>query len=130
MTTRIGVDVQSVEEVEKSLNCFGSRYLERVYDKTECTFAELRPRTAGAFLAGHFAAREAVLKLLEIPDAVASWRDIVLIDSNSSPIVELRGESAQTALTLGIFQILMSISSCSDHAIAVAVADVSPFERG
>jgi holo-[acyl-carrier protein] synthase len=132
VSTRLGVDVQPIGEVETSLRLFGARYLQGVYDEEERRYARAHPRDAAAYLAERFAAREAVLKLLEAPDAPATWHDIVLSGTRYSPEVRLRGKALEMATTSGISQVFVSLSMCRGDVTAVAVADVTPLtkERG
>lgn len=125
MSLRIGIDIQSVRDVEKSLLLFGTRYLETVYDDRECNQAMSHPNTAARYLAGRFAAREAVLKLVNTHDALAMWNDVLLDDVHRATSVQLRGSAKTVATSLGINEILLCIASTRDLATAVAVADVS-----
>ena len=124
MSTRVGVDVQPVTEVETSLRLFGARYLESVYDESECEYARSHPRMAAVFLAGRFAAREAVLKLLEAPDVLSSWKDVRLGGVGPSLKVLLSGEALNIAKSRGISTIFLSFATCRDAVTVVAVTDV------
>lgn len=124
MSLRIGIDFQSVREVEESLKLFGTEYLESVYDDNECVHALSHPGSAARYLAGRFAAREAVLKLLNAHDALAMWGDILLGDSNPSTTVRLRGGAQLLATEWGISEILLSVASTRELAMAVAAVDL------
>jgi holo-[acyl-carrier protein] synthase len=121
---RLGIDVQSVREVESSLFHFGSRYLKCVFDPNECSYANSHPLLAARYLAGRFAARESVLKLLEISDVVASWHDIHLTDHLASPKVDLSREPMRVASNWGVSRILISVAYERDIAIAISAADI------
>lgn len=125
MSIRVGVDVQPVTEVATSLRLFGTKYLERVYDDGEREYAQSHPRLASLYLAGRFAAREAVLKLLEAPDVLSSWKDIRLGGVGPSPDVLLSGEALNIAKSRGISTIFLGVASGRDAVTVVAVADVS-----
>jgi holo-[acyl-carrier protein] synthase len=124
VSLRLGIDFQSVREVDESLRLFGIKYLESAYDDGECVHALSHPHSAARYLAGRFAAREAVLKLLDAQDAVAMWRDILLSDDRRSTTVHLRGDAHLVAAELGIAEILLSVASTRELATAVAVADL------
>ena len=124
MTCVLGVDVQSVSEIEESLEQFGDRYLEVVYDSRERAYVRSHPHCAGRYLAGRFAGREAVLKLLEATDAVATWSNIQLGNGVTSPRVHLDGRAQEIADTRGISSVLMSITVTRSAATAIAIADV------
>ncbi len=128
MIAHLGVDVQSVSDIEKALGLFGARYLEGVYDDDECNFARSHPQTAAPYLAGRFAAREAILKLLEAPDAMAIWNDIRLGGDGASPTVKLGGKALHMADVLGISTIFLSIAQRRFAATAIAVADRTSFQ--
>lgn len=125
MSIRVGVDVQPVTEVATSLRLFGRKYLERVYDESECEYARSHPRLASAFLAGRFAAREAVLKLLEAPDVLSCWKDVRFGGVGPSPEVRLSGEALDIARSRGISTVLLSFATGPDSVTVVAVADAS-----
>ena len=125
MSVHIGVDIQLVSEIENSMTLVGARYLDRVYDSNERGFARAHPNTAAMYLAGRFAAREAVLKLLEAPDVISIWKDVSLSDAlnSNSPEVTLCGEASNLAVALGISKIFVCLSMGADSVSAVAVAD-------
>jgi holo-[acyl-carrier protein] synthase len=58
----IGSDLCNIERIEKSLNRFGERFLNRVFTDTERAKAERRPHTRAGTLAKRFAAKEAFSK--------------------------------------------------------------------
>ena len=123
---RIGCDVHPVEEVAASVEQFGERYLAHVFTDAE------RAQTAGPNqierLAGRFAAKEAVMKVLQVPSAVAvPWRTIeVRTGKNGVPFASLTGAAADLAATQGIDHIDISLSH--DGGIAMAVAAATPTE--
>ncbi len=66
---RIGCDVHPISEIAESIELFGERYLARVFTPVE------RAQTDGPMalerLAGRFAAKEAVLKVLQVPSTTS-----------------------------------------------------------
>lgn len=121
---RVGVDVQSVEEVIASWSIFKDRYLTRTFLEHEVTYARRHPYVAARYLAGQFAAREAVLKLLEIDDPLPMWRHILVKCDESSCRVELCGPALYIAISQGITDIVLSISRDRHFAMAVAMPNV------
>jgi len=75
-------------------------------------------------LAGRFAAKEAVLKVLGTGwTAGISWRDVEVRNERSGrPVVRLDGRCLQLSEEQGITEILISISHIETHAIASAIA--------
>ena len=62
MILGIGSDLCSIERIEKSLERFGDRFLERVFTDVERAKAQSRPHTRAGTLAKRFAAKEAFSK--------------------------------------------------------------------
>jgi holo-[acyl-carrier protein] synthase len=58
----IGSDLCNIERIEKSLERFGDRFLERVFTDVEKSKARSRPHTIAGTLAKRFAAKEAFSK--------------------------------------------------------------------
>jgi holo-[acyl-carrier protein] synthase len=62
MIVGIGSDLCNIARIEKSLERFGERFLNRVFTDTERAKAESRPHTIAGTLAKRFAAKEAFSK--------------------------------------------------------------------
>jgi len=62
MIVGIGSDLCNIERIEKSLERFGERFLNRVFTATERAKAASRPHTTAGTLAKRFAAKEAFSK--------------------------------------------------------------------
>ena len=62
MIVGIGSDLCSIERIEKSLDRFGDRFLNRVFTDVERRQAASRPQTIAGTLAKRFAAKEAFSK--------------------------------------------------------------------
>jgi holo-[acyl-carrier protein] synthase len=124
---RIGCDVHPISEVAESIELFGERYLARVFTPVE------RAQTAGPTalerLAGRFAAKEAVVKVLQVPStASVPWQSIeVRTARNGVPYVVLSGAALEMAERQGISRIDVSLSH--DGGIAMAVAAAIPVEQ-
>ena len=74
-------------------------------------------------LAGRFAAKEAVLKVLGTGwRGAIAWTDIeILNETSGKPAVSLSGESQRIAATLAINRWMISISHIETHATASAI---------
>lgn len=101
----------------------GRRFLDRVFTTAELDYCLGRKREI-EHLAGRFAAKEAVLKLLGTGwQGGISWRDIeVRNDPAGRPIVQLSGRCRQIARQRSLGEVLISISHIRTHAIASAIA--------
>lgn len=119
---RVGCDVQSVAPVAQAVTDFGARYLNRIYTAAE----QYDCRTGGATsLAGRFAAKEAVLKLLGHADGI-DLRTIEILSQGRRPRVRLSGSAAALAAAERVDAIDISISHDAGLAFAVAVASPHP----
>ena len=120
----VGVDLIEVARVERVLERYGERFLERVYTPGELLYT----RGRGPELAVRFAAKEAVSKALGVGMRLMArdgiyWRDVeVLGDRRGRPEVHLTGRAAQRAAELGITQWAISLSHTREQAIAFVVA--------
>lgn len=119
----IGVDVQSIDEVERSINEFGERYLARIYTDHERQSCEGEARSFAAGLAVRFAAKEAVIKLLDAGDDAPEWRSIEVRRTKSQcPEILLYGRAADVARRRGAGGLSISLSHDGDVAIATVAA--------
>jgi len=108
--------------IEDTVRRHGERFLHRVFTDTELEYCRGRKREI-EHLAGRFAAKEAVLKLLGTGwKNGINWTDIEISNEPSGrPLVKLTGRCRELADEMGLASILISISHISTHAIASAV---------
>ncbi len=118
-----GIDLVDFPRIEEMVSRHGSRFLDRVFTATEQSYADAN-RNGMEKLAGRFAAKEAVLKLLGTGwRGKIAWTDIEVVNSETGrPVVNLSGEVKKIADGLGIGQISVSITHTANFAIASAVA--------
>lgn len=122
----VGTDVQPIDEVAASIREFGPRYTHRLFTDHELESCGENPITAASGLAARFAAKEAVLKILESPDSVPSWRSIeVRRGAGGRPELALDLETASRARRQGITHMSVSLSHGGGVATATVVAQVS-----
>lgn len=115
----VGCDVQPVTEVADAVAGFGARYLDRIYTRDEQRVLHDRGVES---LAGRFAGKEAVVKLLELTGPL-DHRDIeILAGGSERPRVRLTGAARSVADERGITDIDLSLSHGGGVAFAVAVA--------
>jgi len=118
-----GIDLVELGRIERMLNRHGERFLQRVYTQSERHYSASKRRRVEK-LAGRFAAKESILKLVGTGwRGKINWTDIEIINNElGRPEVSLSGEVARLARQMGITQISVSITHTSDFAIASAVA--------
>ncbi len=125
MSILVGIDMQPIDEVESSIKEFGARYTHRLFTDDEIASCGDGPGAASGF-AGRFAAKEAVLKILELNEIVPRWKSIeVLRSMGGRPEVALHGEAAKIARSQGIEEISLSISHGGGIASATVIAQVT-----
>ncbi len=98
------------------------RFLTRVLTERERAYVSER-RHMVAHVAGRFAAKEAILKVLGTGwRGQIAWTDMEIVNNaNGQPCVTLSGECARIAKRRGVSQILLSITHTSTHAAATAI---------
>jgi phosphopantetheine--protein transferase-like protein len=113
----LGIDIIKVDRIRRSLARFGSRFSQRVLTPTEQRYVRDRPET----LAGRWAAKEAVSKVLGLGVRGIGWREIEVERlPTGQPAVRLHGRAARRAEQLGMERIAVSISHEADYAVAIA----------
>jgi holo-[acyl-carrier protein] synthase len=116
-TTELGIDIIRVERIRSALDRFGSRFTRRVLTDAERRYVRDRPET----MAGRWAAKEAVSKVLGLGVRGIGWREIEIERlPTGQPAVRLHDRAALRAGQLGMDRIAVSISHESDYAVAIA----------
>jgi holo-[acyl-carrier protein] synthase len=114
----VGIDIIKVDRIRRTLERFGPRFSRRVLTSAEARYVRDRPET----LAGRWAAKEAVSKVLGLGVRGIGWRDIeVERQADGRPEIVLTGRAAERARQLGVTRILLSLSHTHRTAIAMAV---------
>ena len=115
--SEVGIDIIKVERIRRSLERFGSRFSRRVLTPAEQRYVRDRPET----MAGRWAAKEAVSKVLGLGVRGIGWREIEIERlPTGQPAVRLHGRAARRAQQLGMERIALSISHEADYAVAIA----------
>ncbi len=118
----LGVDLVHCPRVARAWRDHGPRFLQRVYTPAEQAHC-LAARDPVPRLAGRFAVKEAVMKLLGTGwRGGIEWTDIETVpDPLGRPLVVLHGATARLAQTLGLTRVLVSISHSGEYAIASVI---------
>ncbi len=117
-----GIDLVENSRIERLCREHPERFLERVLTPAEREYCR-RHRNAIPHVAGRFAAKEAVLKVLGTGwRGGIAWTDIeILNDPAGQPHVTLSGHTKEIAARLGIARIVVSITHTDGHAAATAI---------
>lgn len=118
-----GIDLVDCPRIEDMIKRHGSRFIDRVFTATEQAYADANKDKVEK-LAGRFAAKEAILKLMGTGwRGKIAWTDIEVVNNAAGqPEVALDGEVKKIADKLGIKHISVSITHTANFAIASAVA--------
>jgi len=117
-----GIDLIECERIRQIWQRHGERFVRRLLTEAEWAHVQ-RYKDAVPSMAGRFAAKEAILKVLGTGwRGRIAWRDMeILNDAKGQPHVTLTGECARIAENLGITRILASITHTPHYAAATAV---------
>ncbi|MFP4105703.1 MAG: holo-ACP synthase [Phycisphaerae bacterium] len=117
-----GIDIVDCDRLAEIIERHGERFLTRVFTPTELDYCRGRKREI-EHLAGRFASKEAVLKVLGTGWRNGiSWTDIEVRNHPSGePRAHLSGRVAEIAAERDIERILISISHSECHAVASAI---------
>ena len=102
MIVGIGSDLCNIERIEKSLERFGERFLDRVFTDVEKAKAASRPHTTAGTLAKRFAAKEAFSKAVGTGFKRGVFmKDIGVVNAPSgAPTLQLTGGARASCRTV------------------------------
>jgi holo-[acyl-carrier protein] synthase len=116
-TTELGIDICQIERIRNALAKHGRRFPLRVLTPAEDAYVRDRPET----LAGRWAAKEAVSKVLGLGVRGVGWREIEIVRlPTGQPTVRLHDRALRRAEQLGMERIAVSISHEREYAVAIA----------
>lgn len=118
----VGTDIIEVKRIEQSIERFGQRFLDRIFNFDEQTYC-LHHRDSARHFAGRFAAKEAIVKALGtgFRDGIG-WLDIEILNNDQGkPVVKL---SPRLKEQFNSPNIHLSISHGRDYATAFAICEV------
>ncbi len=118
-----GIDLVDCPRIEAMIERHGERFIQRIFTAAEQAYAKANKNEVEK-LAGRFAAKEAILKLMGTGwRGKIAWTDIEIINNSlGQPEVTLDGEVKKIADKLGVKHISVSITHTANFAIASAVA--------
>ncbi len=124
MILGLGIDLVDVARIERALQRFGPRFLDRILCDAEQRHCQAQP-APGVSVAARFAAKEAVSKAFGTGiGAELGWKDIEVVRLPSGqPSVQLHGAGVELLKSRGGRSIHLSITHTASHASAVAVIE-------
>lgn len=124
MILGIGTDLAEVPRIQKSIDRYGERFLQRVYTEAEIAYASRKANLAERF-AARFAAKEAGMKALGtgLRNGI-TWKDFEVANEPSGrPSLHLHGAALQIATRMGVRRISLSLTHTSEFAMAVVILE-------
>lgn len=119
-----GIDLVECKRIKELAGRHRQRFLDRVFTAVEQEYCQKSGKREIEHLAGRFAVKEAVMKILGTgwQNGIA-WSDIETRNGVSGkPTVSLSGKVKEIADDLGIEEISISITHAGGLAIASAIA--------
>ncbi|MGL4362742.1 MAG: holo-ACP synthase [Cellulosilyticaceae bacterium] len=122
MVVGIGTDIIEIERIDKAVLRTKS-FLNKVYTHKEQMLWESKGKKV-TFLAGNFAAKEAVSKALGTGFRTFGLCDVeILRDELGKPEVVLHGDAKKIFEQIGVSHIFVSISHCKHYATAMVILE-------
>ncbi|AEB75092.1 holo-ACP synthase [Clostridium botulinum] len=123
MIIGIGTDIVEIERIQKAINR-NPNFITKLFTKNEIEYFKSR-NMRPEFVAGRFAAKEAVSKALGTGFRGFEFKDIE-IENNilGKPMVNLKGKAKKIDKKWGNYKIHLSISHGRENAIAYAILEV------
>lgn len=113
------MDAAEIHRIARALDRWGQRFLDRVYTPSEQLYCQQRAQR----LAGRFAAKEAISKVLGTGIRYIRWREMeILPDPRGKPVVTLHGRARRVADAMRLGEVSVSITHTGDLALAFAMA--------
>jgi len=121
MIKGLGIDTVFVDRIENAAQ--NPSFVKKCFSSAEIEIYKCKGKNA-QFLAGNFAAKEAVAKALGTGFSGFWPRDVeVLRDTLGKPYVNLLGAAKETAVQMGATVIHVSITNTHTSASAVAILE-------
>ena len=120
----IGIDIVSIKRIKRAEKMHGIKFISRVYTPEEINESK-KLTDASHYLAGRWAAKEAVAKALKTGiGSKCAWKDIEIYNEKTgSPACRLSGSALITAKKIGIKNIQVTISHERKNICAFAVIE-------
>ncbi|MGO1468838.1 MAG: holo-ACP synthase [Tissierella sp.] len=118
---KTGVDIVEVKRIKKILESKKDPFYKKIFTHNEIKYIKSKkhnPKT----VAGLFACKEAVSKMLGTGIGVVGWRDIeILHDKNNRPYINIKSRVNNFLKKNGLNHIEVSISHEKSYAISFAI---------
>jgi holo-[acyl-carrier protein] synthase len=125
MIVGLGTDMIEISRIERSIQQFGERFLQRVFTQDEILYCQRKKKHAAESFAARFAAKEAGAKALGTGiSRGVTWTEIeVRRQPSGKPTLHFTGRARELADQLGVTGLSLSLTHSRDLALAVVVAE-------
>ncbi|MBW2108470.1 MAG: holo-ACP synthase [Deltaproteobacteria bacterium] len=122
----VGTDIVQIPRIERIVDRWGNRFIQRVFTPDEIAYCRSKARPAARF-ALRFAAKEAFVKALGtgLKNGVTLRQIEVRKDAMGRPLLKLHATSKLICAELGISRSFVSLSDDGDYALATVVLEKS-----
>lgn len=119
-----GIDLTETGRIQKAVDRYGARFLDRVYTAAEQEYCR-RKRNSAESLAARFAAKEAAAKALGTGiSRGVTWLEIEVVrEPGGRPSLRFHGRAAQIAEGLGMAHAALSLTHTGSLAMASVVLE-------
>lgn len=118
---RTGVDIIEIKRIEKILERRRYSFYKKVFTYSEIEYIESKGNSYKT-VAGLFATKESVSKLLGTGIGNLNWKDVeILHDENGRPFINMNFKIGKYLEKLGLNSIEISISHEKEYAISFSI---------
>ena len=124
MILGIGTDLANIERIQRTMDRFGDRFIQRIFTAREQARANSRPHGVAATYAKRWAAKEACSKALGTGLRMGiAWKDMAVDNLHTGqPVMSVSGWAAErlAAMTPPSHHALIHVTLTDDHPWAQA----------
>ncbi len=119
-----GIDLVEIRRIKRSIDRYGSRFLNRVYTVAEQAYC-LRKRNSAESFAARFAAKEAAAKALGTGISYGvNWLEFEVVrEPSGRPSLKFHGRAAEIAARMGFSSVALSLTHTAELASASVVLE-------
>lgn len=119
---KVGIDICSIARIRSAYDRYGERFLNKILTRDESDYVLSREKRTAETIAGRFAAKEAVAKVLGVGWRGINWKEIEIERLPSgAPQVILHGRAEALAKRLKLTHFEISLSHEREFAVASAI---------
>ena len=119
-----GIDLAEIGRIERAIERYGARFLDRIYTQGEMRYCVSKANRYERY-AARFAAKEAAMKALGTGwNHGVRWRDCeVTRMPGGRPTMTFHGKAGEFAAKLGVKNAALSITHTAEQAIAQVILE-------